>query len=116
MSGVRVQHLTGRSCTMTVVDGSRPYRAPLVCAARIVVRGELVPCGREHVHKTYHLTLDEVGAVIVSETIWQRLALRLLAGGFRLANEVAEPPAQLVRIPALAVLARATTPGGLRAT
>jgi hypothetical protein len=108
--GVRIQHLTERSATFTIVDGSRPYRAPLTCAASVVANSELVPCARTHVFKTYHLNLDETGAVIVSPTIWERMAARLIAAGFRLANAVERPPDQVVHVPRLRLTLRVRAP------
>src|SRR3990167_5064354 len=116
MPGVRIQHPTERSRTFTIVDSSRPYRSPLLCVAEIVVDGELRPCARTHVFKTYHLNLDGAGATIVSETIWQRMAIRLAAAGFALANEVRDPPAQVVRVPFIPRRLQALIPWPLRAT
>lgn len=113
MPGVRIQHESKRSVTFTVTDGSRVYREPLICEARVVVRGELRPCARIHTHKTYHLNLDETGAVIVSAEIAARVT-SLPGSPFRVANEVARPPDQVVRIPRpLIVLGRPKPLGAL---
>lgn len=106
MAGVRIQHPTERSCTFTLIDPSRPYSSPWTCPPP--PQG----CASTHLFKTYHLRLDESGAVIVSTTIWQRMARHLNAHGFRLANEVAEPPEQVVRVPFIPRLSRAVPPGG----
>lgn len=106
MPGIRLQHVNDRSVTYSIADESRPYRVPLACTGQIVINGELRPCGRTHVFKTYHLNLDETGAVIVSQTIWERMAAKFLAAGFRLANEVKEPPAQTLFVPTIAVRPR----------
>lgn len=84
MPGVRIQHATYRSTRLTLVDGNRAYRAPFDCPV----------CHRVHTHKTYHLGLDESGAVIVSPEIVARLKALPLMGGFRITNEVAKPPTQ----------------------
>lgn len=109
MPGVRIQHPSARSTTLTLAS-SRPLREPLVCGARIVVRGELRPCGRTHLLKTYHLNLDEAGATIVSAEVWEMLQ-RIPANPFRVTNEVARPPDQVIHVPRLRVLVRAAAPG-----
>ena len=67
----------------TMVDGKRPYEAPFMCLV----------CGREHVHKTYHIRLDDSGTAIVSKDVWDRLKT-LPASGFSSVNTVTRPPAQ----------------------
>lgn len=108
--GVRIQHPTARSVTFSVTDGNRPYRVPLACGASIVVAGELRPCGRIHTFKTYHLNLDETGAVIVSQEIVERLR-RIAGQPFAVANPVPHPPDQVVRPPRLILRATAIKPG-----
>lgn len=85
MPGVRVQHATERNVRYTLVDGGRPYKAPYYCYA----------CGRMHAFKTYHFSLDETGACIVSVEIAARLR-RLHGHGFAIGNTVAQPPAQVI--------------------
>lgn len=109
MPGVRIQHPRARSTTLTLAS-SRPLREPLACGARMVVRGELRPCARTHVTKTYHLTLDEVGATIVSAEVWAMLQL-VQGQPFVVANEVARPPDQVIYVPRLRVLPSAIAPG-----
>ncbi len=88
-AGVRIQHPTERNATFLLVDGRRPYVQPIICAA----------CGgKTHTFKTYHLRLDDTGACIVSTEIVTRLQSLPLMGGFRVVNEVAEPPAQRLAI------------------
>lgn len=104
-TGIRIQHATERNVTFTLVDGSRLLAAPMECGA----------CHRFHVHKTYHLVLDESGAAIVSQEIWQRLQ-RIPGNPFSLANAVKEPPVQRLAIASpLALLVRAKPPGGVDA-
>lgn len=110
MAGVRIQHASARSVTLTLVDGSRPYREPLACLAPMVVRGELRPCARTHTHKTYHLNLDETGAVVVSPEVWAYLQ-RIPGNPFQVANEVARPPDQVVHVPRLRILPSPVAPG-----
>lgn len=110
MPGVRIQHATARSVTLTLVDGSRPYREPMVCLAPMVVRGERRPCARTHTHKTYHLSLDETGAAIVSAEVWGYLR-RIPGNPFVVANEVAHPPDQVIHLPRLRVLPSPIAPG-----
>lgn len=63
MPGIRIQHPSLRNCTYTLVHQGRPLRAPIVCRV----------CGLVHHHKTYHLALDALGEVTVSETVYERL-------------------------------------------
>lgn len=86
MSGVRIQHPDERDVLFTLVDGSRPYRAPITC----------LMCGATHAFKTYHFRLDGSGAAIVSHEIVERLKRLPLQGGFAITNEVANPPKQTV--------------------
>lgn len=90
MPGIRIQHETERNCTLTLVDGKRLYPEPWQCPT----------CGRLHTHKTYHLILDETGAVLVSTEIVERLKALPLMGGFRIANVVESPPEQRVVVAA----------------
>lgn len=80
MPGVRLKHPTLKSCTFTVIH-TRRYVVPLLCPV----------CGHPHERKTYHLNLDSEGAVIVSQTVFERLKEIGLAG-MQLANEVLVPP------------------------
>lgn len=89
---------------MTLVDGSRPLREPVACVGLVVVRGERRPCLRTHTQKTYHLNLDEVGATIVSPEVWGYLQ-RITGNPFRVTNEVARPPDQVIQVPSIKVLA-----------
>ena len=89
VAGVRIQHPTERNVVFLMVDGRRPYLAPLVCS----------PCGKTHAFKTYHLRLDEVGSAVVSQEIIARLqSLSPPMGPFVVVNEVTAPPAQRVTI------------------
>jgi hypothetical protein len=83
-AGVRIQHPTEKNVTFLIVDGRRPYKGLVACGA----------CNKTHEFKTYHLRLDETGATIVSQEIVARLQELPAMGGFSIANEVAEPPAQ----------------------
>lgn len=65
MPGVRLRHPTLRNCTYTLIHQGRPIRAkePIVCLV----------CGMTHHHKTYHLALDALGEVVVSETVFKNI-------------------------------------------
>lgn len=86
MPGVRISHATERDCMFTLVDGKRPYKAPINCLA----------CGKTHVFKTYHFRLDTVGSTIVSEEIIKRLKRLRGNGGFTIGEQITKPPAQFV--------------------
>ena len=83
MSGVRIRHETQRSATYTIVDASRPYTAPFRCRV----------CGLTHAFKTYHITLDDQGAAIVSHEIVERIKQMGPVTGFEIVNVVERPPA-----------------------
>ena len=104
MAGIRVQHPTERDCTFTLVDASRPYAAPWTCPP------PPEGCASTHLFKTYHLRLDGACAAIVSREIVERLK-RIPGQPFRIVNEVAEPPAQRLSMPALRIPLRALRPG-----
>ena len=63
MPGVRLHHPSLRSCTYTLIHEGRPMHAPVACGV----------CGMTHYHKTYHLGLDAIGDVVVSETVYERV-------------------------------------------
>lgn len=86
MPGVRVQHPTARNVRCTIVEPDRPYPVPFVCTPP-----EFGGCGSTHLFKTHHITLDESGAAIVSETVYERVKGRLALEGF-ITNPVAKPP------------------------
>lgn len=61
--GVRLHHPDLRNCTYTLIHFGRPLTQPMTCWV----------CQGVHDHKTYHLGLDQVGDVVVSEEIYERL-------------------------------------------
>lgn len=83
--GIRISHPTARSGTFTFQHLKRPYPAPVIC----------LMCRSAHTVKTYHIGVDHNGFAIVSPTVWGMMKKHNTAG-FRVANEVAAPPAQLV--------------------
>ena len=82
MAGVRLRHVTERSCTYVLVDAARMYSAPVACLV----------CGTTHTHKTYHLTLDGNGACIVSPEVAEKVGRLGPQTGFTVMNDVARPP------------------------
>lgn len=71
--GIRIAHISLRSCTARV-----PH-----------------PGGNGRAAKDYYLRLDSDGAVIVSEKVWSRLEEARAAGyehGFELMHTVTNPP------------------------
>lgn len=88
MPGIRIQHPTARSCRYTVVDSAVPYALPYQCTPP-----SLGGCGAMHLFKTHHINLDQTGAGIVSEGVFERIKGRLAVDGFRVTNEVPKPPA-----------------------
>lgn len=63
MPGVRLRHPDLRSCTYTLIHLGRSLTREHHCWV----------CGEVHYHKTYHLGLDSMGEVVVSEVIYERL-------------------------------------------
>jgi hypothetical protein len=80
MSGIRLNHPNLRSCTYTLIHEGRELKAPVNCGV----------CGNVHYHKTYHLGLDTIGDVVVSETVFQRLKEAGL-DELKVLNEVKKP-------------------------
>lgn len=90
-AGVRLRHANARNVRYTVVDSDRPYPVPYVCS-----EPRLGGCGSTHTFKTYHLNLDDQGTVIVNAVLFARIKPRLIADGFTVAGEVANPPPQII--------------------
>ncbi len=63
MPGVRLHHPELRNCTFTIIHFGRPLTHEMLCPV----------CKLLHTHKTYHLALDALGDVVVSEVIYARL-------------------------------------------
>jgi hypothetical protein len=87
MAGVRVQHPTARSVRFTVVESDRPYLTPYQCTAP-----EFGGCGTTHLFKTHHLNLDDTGAVIVGDKLYEKIKGLLALNSFSETNVVAKPP------------------------
>ena len=88
MSGVRLHHPDLRSCTYTLIHFGRPLTQPMVCWV----------CQQIHTHKTYHLALDQLGDVVVSETIYARLQETGL-DGLTATKEITQPEPQRLEMP-----------------
>jgi hypothetical protein len=69
-------------------EPDRPYEKPYQCTPP-----EFGGCGRVHTHKTHHLNLDEAGAAIIGDVLYEKVKAYLFAYGFREANIVEKPPA-----------------------
>jgi len=93
MAGIRVQHPTARSARFTVVESDRPYPKPYQCPAP-----EFGGCGTTHLFKTHHLNLDETGAVIISDALYEKIKGLLVLNQFSETNVVARPPTMGVGI------------------
>lgn len=65
------------------------------CGACLRASGKRI----KHLTKTYHLNLDDTGAVIVSTTIWGQLQRTANHGGFIFDSIVDNPPMQYARPP-----------------
>ena len=87
MAGVRVQHPTQRSVRFTVVEKNRPYLEPYQCTPP-----EFGGCGSVHLFKTHHLNLDETGAAIVGDVLYEKIKGALALNGFVETNVVQKPP------------------------
>jgi hypothetical protein len=86
MAGVRIQHPTVRNARFTVVEAI-PYPTPYQCTPP-----EFGGCGSVHEFKTHHLNLDEAGAVIVGDVLYQKIRHLLVQNGFVETNVVKKPP------------------------
>lgn len=88
MAGVRVQHPTARNVRFNVVESDRPYPSgPQQCTPP-----EFGGCGATHIFKTHHLNLDETGAAIVGDVLYERIKGHLVLAGFIETNIVPKPP------------------------
>jgi hypothetical protein len=56
----------------------------------------MLQCGGSHTNKTYHLTVDSTGKVIVSQEIFQRLLSIENLAGFIVDDEIMNPPDQVL--------------------
>ena len=88
MAGVRLQHPTARNVRFTISEPDRPYPSgPYQCTPP-----EFGGCGQVHIFKTHHLNVDETGATIIGDVLFERARIHILAAGFSVANEVLHPP------------------------
>jgi hypothetical protein len=87
MAGVRIVHPTARNVRFTVTDPNQPYDVPYQCTPP-----EFGGCGQVHLFKTHHLNLDDTGAAIVGDVLWEKAAAYFLANGFSVESEVLNPP------------------------
>lgn len=85
MPGVRLHHPDLRNCTYTLIHFGRPLTAPMMCWV----------CNQIHIDKTYHLGLDQVGDVVVSETVYARLREAGL-DGLKATKEITNPEPQVL--------------------
>lgn len=91
MPGVRIQHRIGRNGYYVLSDSGQP------------LQGRQDPCpicsGVVHDFKTWHLLLDDQGAVIVSTQIAERIKqMGPAMTGFEIVSEVLNPPPQRIGI------------------
>lgn len=61
--GYVLKHPTLRACVFVIEDIKRPYESEYACSA----------CQRSHKYKSYHLTLDGEGKVMVSKDVFDAL-------------------------------------------
>lgn len=83
MPGIRITHPTLRNTVyvVPVLDRPWPGGVPHYCGT----------CQRDHPCKTYHLDLDDQGAVIVSQGVLDEL-LKVGMAKMTVKNEVTKPP------------------------
>jgi hypothetical protein len=87
MAGVRIQHPTARNVRFTVTDPNQPYDQPYQCTPP-----EFGGCGQVHLFKTHHVNLDETGAAIVGDVLFEKAKAHFIAAGFSVTNKVDHPP------------------------
>lgn len=87
MAGVRIVHATERNVRFTVTDPGIPYDVPYQCNPP-----EFGGCGQIHLFKTHHVNLDETGAAIVGDLLWEQAKAHFIAFGFTEESTVAKPP------------------------
>lgn len=100
-TGIRLYHPKVRSSVYLVEVPERPYRLPFHCGVCCIFIQRDMPhtlttlqCGGTHANKTYHLTIDQEGKVIVSQEIFQILSKVANLAGFLVDDEILNPPAQ----------------------
>ena len=85
--GIRLTHPTLRGVTIAVPHEGRRFTSPQSCSV----------CRSYHECKTYHLRLDGEGAVIVSQTVLERLReTGFVPIEMDVESPVASPPALVV--------------------
>jgi hypothetical protein len=87
MPGIRIQHPTARNVRFTMTDPNQPYDIPYNCTPPAYGG-----CGQVHTHKTHHLNIDETGAAIINDALYEKVKPYLLANGFSETNVVVKPP------------------------
>jgi hypothetical protein len=89
MAGVRITHATARNARFTITESTAPYPVPYTCTPP-----EFGGCGSTHLFKTHHLNVDELGAAIVNDVLYEKIRGLLVLNGFTESNVVARPPTQ----------------------
>lgn len=87
MPGIRLHHPTLRNCVVAL-ESVRPYKQPFQCPL----------CGRTHLFKTVHLTLDDSGDVIVSKHAFEKDIKDVPGLPFTIENEVTKPPPMILTL------------------
>ena len=80
MAGYKIHHKTVKGGVVTATDFTRPYGEPIKC----------VSCNTIHHAKTYHLSLDENGDAVVSESIMNNLTRMKVIGTTKKAQFVVD--------------------------
>jgi hypothetical protein len=80
--GVRLYHPSLRNCEFTLEQQSRIYPVPHECPK----------CSKNHIFKTFHLTLNEHGYATVHEGIYDLFVKENMLGELRAMREVTPRP------------------------
>lgn len=95
VGGIRLHHKTLHNCVVVIPMPHRDYKVPFNCPQ----------CGETHKVKTYHLTLDNNGDTIVSETVANRLR-EVNLPEIEVLNVVRHPPKMTLQVAGAAVAFR----------
>lgn len=86
--GIRIVHASARNAVVIIHNLKRPLQTPVICSF----------CQNVHQAKTYHIRVDDEGASIVSETVFEGLK----SGGaindkqFMVGAHIKNPPARIL--------------------
>lgn len=100
MPGVRLHHPELRNVTFTIENYAVPLKAPMFCwsCSGGAENDPNRPRSIVHTYKTFHLNIDQVGDVVVSEEIYEMMKRTGLLGDLSAKKEILVPEAVRVEM------------------